>query len=59
LNASEFRNKSAEVFKMMYWISGTQVSEFRKTRFELVKTKNNNSGIHILEFRFMRSWTTY
>jgi hypothetical protein len=39
LKASEFRNRSAEVFKMIYWISGTQVSEFRKTRFELVKRK--------------------
>ena len=57
--APEFRNTSAEVFKMLYWISGTQVSEFRKTRFKFVKTKNNNSGLHILEFRCMRSWTTY
>ena len=57
--APEFRNTSAEVFKMLYGISGTQVSEFRKTRFKLVKTKNNISGTHILEFRCMRSWTTY
>jgi hypothetical protein len=31
--ASEFRNTSAEVFKMTYWISGIRVSDFRKTRF--------------------------
>jgi hypothetical protein len=39
LKDSEFRNRIAEVFKMIYWNSGTQVSEYRKTRFELVKTK--------------------
>jgi hypothetical protein len=39
LKAYEFRNKIAEVFKMKYWNSGTQVSEFRKIRFELVETK--------------------
>jgi hypothetical protein len=57
--APEFRNTSAEVFKMLYGISGTGVSEFRKMRFEFVRTKNKNSGTHILEFRCMRSWTTY
>ena len=44
---------------MKYWNSGTQVSEFGKTRFELVETKNNNKGTHILEFRFMSSWSPY
>ncbi len=39
---------------MMYWNSGTQVSEFRKTRFELVKTKkvlfrNTYFGVQVYE----------
>jgi hypothetical protein len=44
---------------MINWTSGTQVSELRKRRFEILKTKNNNSGTCILEFGYMRSWTTY
>jgi hypothetical protein len=53
LKASEFRNKIAEVFKMINWNSGTQVSEFRKTMFELVKTKklfrNTYFGVQVYE----------
>jgi hypothetical protein len=28
-------------------------------RFENIKMKNKDPGIHMLEFRCMRSWTTY
>ena len=53
MKASEFRNKIAEVFKMINWNSGTQVSEFRKTMFELVKTKklfrNTYFGVQVYE----------
>jgi hypothetical protein len=59
LRASQLRNSSAEDFKMTSWISGTQVYEFRKMRLELIITKNNNSGTHVLEFRYMRSLTSY
>jgi hypothetical protein len=40
---------------MINWTSGTPVSELRKARFELAKTKNHNSGTRILEFGYMRS----
>jgi hypothetical protein len=53
LKASEFRNKIAEVFRMINWNSGTRVSEFRKTMFELVKTKklfrNTYFGVQVYE----------
>ena len=52
--ASEFRNKVAEVFKMIYWNSVRQFSEFRKMRFELVKIKkilfrNTYFGVQVYE----------
>ena len=39
---------------MIYWVSGTQVSEFRKMRFELIKTKkllfrNTFFGVQVYE----------
>ena len=34
-DAPEFRNTSGEVFKMSYGISGTRVSELRKTHFAM------------------------
>ena len=53
MKASEFRNKIAEVFRMINWNSGTRVSEFRKTMFELVKTKklfrNTYFGVQVYE----------
>jgi hypothetical protein len=39
LIASKVRNTSAEFFKTICWSSRTKISEFMKTRFELVKTK--------------------
>jgi hypothetical protein len=44
LKASEFRNKIAAVFKMIYWNSGTRASEFRKTLF-----RNTYFGVQVNE----------